>query len=75
MLTFIRIHVIVRVGNHSHTYRKGDFMKRERFETTLKPELKEKLKVVAIKKKKNINEMIEEWIAILKVNEVTDDNK
>jgi hypothetical protein len=46
-------------------------MKRERFETTLRPELKEKLKVVAIKRKMNINEMIEEWILDLEVNEVT----
>jgi predicted HicB family RNase H-like nuclease len=43
--------------------------KRERFETTLKPELKEKLKLVAIKRKKNINELIEEWIQNLKVSE------
>lgn len=42
-------------------------MKRERFETTLKPELKEKLKIAAIKRGMNINEMIEEWIQNLEL--------
>ena len=40
--------------------------KRERFETTLKPELKQKLKLVAVKRNVNINELIEEWIRDLK---------
>ena len=43
--------------------------KRERFETTLRPELKEKLKLVAVKRKVNINDLIEEWIRDLKYNE------
>lgn len=43
--------------------------KRERFETTLKPELKQKLKLVAVKRKTHVNELIEEWIQNLRTNE------
>lgn len=45
-------------------------IKRERFVTTLKPELKHKLKLVAVKRKTNVNDLIEEWIQNLKTSEV-----
>lgn len=45
-------------------------VKRERFVTTLKPELKHKLKLVAVKRKVDVNDMIEEWIQNLKISEV-----
>ena len=44
-------------------------VERERFVTTLKPELKQKLKLVAVKRSTHVNDMIEEWIQNLKVSE------